>query len=55
MFGALGSISDQNFYMPMQNVLSLEKCRIFDFHFQIREMAGFVFPICSNAEAIRLQ
>ena len=53
MFGALGSISDQNFYMRMQNVLSLEN-RI-DFHFQIRETAEFVFPICSNAEAIRLQ
>ena len=26
MFGALGSILDQNFYMRMQNVLSLEKC-----------------------------
>ena len=26
MFGALGSISDQNFYMCMQNVLSLAKC-----------------------------
>ena len=26
-----------------------------DFHFQITEMAGFVFPISFNAEAIRLQ
>ena len=27
MFGALGSISDQNFYMCMQNVPSLENVR----------------------------
>ena len=54
MFGALGSISDQNFYMRMQNVPILES-GIFDFQFQIRGTAGFVFPICSNAEAIRLQ
>ena len=49
MFGALGNISDLNFYMHMQCAESKKvRARFFDFHFQIREMAGFVFQCRSR-------
>ena len=46
MFGALGTISDYNFYMDAQNGLRLEKCRrwIFDFCFQLRDIDRSSLP-----------
>ena len=45
MFGDVGSISDNIFYMGTQNGSRLEKCwsRIFDSHLRIKVMA--LFPI----------
>ena len=57
MFGALGRISDKNFYMCMQKVPSLEKClsQIFDTHLRIKVMALWSFPIGLYVEAMHLQ
>ena len=58
MFGALGSISDQNFYMRMQNVPRLEKCRagflIHAFELKLRhfEVYSHMFVCGSHAFAM---
>ena len=47
MFGALGSISDQNFYMRMQNVPSMENVRA-RFLIHTLELKLWHFEICGN-------
>ena len=52
MFWALWRISDQIFYMGMQNVHRLENVR-FDSHLRIKVMALWSFPICSYVETFQ--